>query len=715
VLKTSNGLLIFTAWDGFSLVDPRQFKVSDYQVSAIITKMEVNNKEVQITGNSSASASFVLPKAILFIHDVVMDYTQNDFAFEFSAMQMTDPKKNRYRYKLEGYDGDWIETDWTNRRARYTNLNAGTYTFRVKASNHQGIWSDQETTLVVRIFPPPWKTTWAYLGYGILILGILYAGMRNAVRREQLKAGFKLKELELRKAKEVDQVKSQLFANISHEFRTPLTLIKGPVQALLEQATEKMNRDQLLTIQRNADLLLKLVNQLLELARLESGTVIERKSEGDLNTFITIVASSFNSMAEQKQIHYIVEPPAVAVRAFFDKDKIETILINLINNAIKFTPANGRVSVKAVLTPQAANDSLLTITIADTGVGIPAEKQRKVFERFYQVSDAHKESGTGIGLSLVKELVQILNGKIELQSTLGVGSTFSVMLPVTLAGEAQQTIAYTESENTEELLPIEFADEDHAGATGKAVVLVVEDHTDLRQFIIASLGDEYRFIEADNGKVGLEKARQELPDLIISDVMMPDMDGIKMTRHIRNDLRTSHIPVILLTAKATDEAKLSGLSIGADDYLTKPFDKHELVLKVRNNAARQKALREQARIALLSQSPTIEVASADEVFLQKVKTIILNHLANEKLSVDVVAKEIGLSRSQLFRKMTALTGSSINELIRSFRLQKAAQLLEQKWGPVSQVAYEVGFSNLSYFTKCFKEVYGVLPSEYPKK
>lgn len=711
--EAPNGKFILGSQLGMSIFNPEQLIFSNLKTSPVLTRLEVNNKVPEIA--KTEYDKFTVDAHVSMLKQLVLDYQHNDFSLEFSSMQMTDPKKNRYRYKLEGYDNDWIETDWTSRRAHYTNLHAGTYTFIVKATNHHGAWSENEKRLTITILPPPWKTTWAYASYFLLVTGILYLGMRSAAKRERMKSGLRLKALELKKAKEVDQVKSELFANISHEFRTPLTLIKGPVQTLLEQATDKANKDQLLTIQRNANHLLKLVNQLLELARLESGTVIERKEEEDLSAFLTIVAGSFNSMAEQKHINYTIELPKVDVRALFDKDKLETILINLINNAIKFTPANGSIKVNAALTQQTPKDALLTITITDTGVGIPTEKQRKVFERFYQVSEAHKETGTGIGLSLVKELVQILNGKIELQSTPGAGSIFTVVLPLTIAGAAARpSSVHTEQAHQENTSSAMFADEEVTEVAVKPMVLVVEDHTDLRQFIISSLGNEYRFIEAENGKDGLEKARQELPDLIISDVMMPDMDGITMTGKIRKDLRTSHIPIILLTAKATEEAKLSGLSTGADDYLTKPFDKNELVLKVRNSAARQKALREQARMALLNQAPIIEVASADEVFLQKVKTTILNNLANERLSVEGIAHELGLSRSQLFRKVTALTGSSMNELIRSFRLQRAAQLLEQKWGPVSQVAYEVGFSNLSYFTKCFKEQYGVLPSEYRK-
>jgi len=519
---------------------------------------------------------------------------------------------------------------------------------------------------------------------------------------------------ELEKAKEVDRVKTSFFTNISHEFRTPLTLIQGPVQDLLEEySSNPKTQGKLRLVQRNSDLLLKLINQLLDLAKLDAGNLKIEKSRGEVIRFVNATGSSFTSLASQKSISLAIDVPAEPCYALFDRDKLETILINLINNAIKFTPSHGKVNVGA----KVINSSLL-LNVSDTGIGIPADQHEKIFERFHQVSESHKEVGTGIGLALVKELVSLLGGTIAVKSEVGKGSEFIVTLPLEVVS-ADELVESREQEISIEQPTVHIVQNKIAleSATGngeetRPQVLVVEDNADLRSFIIESLGDEFHFLEAENGKQGLDVATAEIPELIISDVMMPEMDGITMAEKIKGDIRTSHIPLILLTAKSTEASKLTGLESGADDYLTKPFNKHELLLKIRNGITRQRKLREKVMAELMSEVPRKEVLSADEQFLTKVKEEILKQMSNEQLSVESLAEQIGMSRVHLYRKISGLTGMSVNELIRKLRLHRAAQLLQQQWGPVSQVAYEVGFSNLSYFSKVFKEEFGVLPSEY---
>ena len=734
--KTSEGKMIMLDPDGLTVFDPMRLTIDRRKTHPVLTKLEVNNRIPVIRNNEHRGDEFVLPVSISELEEFTIDYEHNNFTIEFSAMDMSAPEKNLYRHKLEGFDKDWIETDSRNRSATYTNLDAGVYIFKVKASNHHSIWSDVERKIKIRVLPPPWKSIGAYTGYGILFIGLLYAGRKSIVQRERLKSNLRLEKVErekehfeLEKAKEIDKVKSTFFANISHEFRTPLTLIKGPVQELMEEfGAHPKVKERLNLVQRNADLVLKLINQLLDLAKLESGTLTVEKTENDLNAFLRAVTGSFSSLALQKNIILKTELPQERMVLSFDKGKVETILINLINNAIKFTPPGGLVTVRAELkadgeTKSAAAPLLrrgvggeVIITVSDTGIGIPIDQQSKVFERFHQVSEAHHEVGTGIGLALVRELVALMDGTISLTSQPGKGSVFTVTLPV------EQLEVFTEAVS-ETVARQEVYDNgysaigDHRdnGEGQLPHVLVVEDNTDLRKFIIDSLGKEFHFLEAADGKEGMEKAFEFVPDVIISDVMMPEMDGITMTGKIKNDTRTSHIPLILLTAKTTDESKLKGLGTGADDYLTKPFNKNELLLKVRNSIALRVKLREKIKLELLKEGPKTEVQSADEKFLYNVREIILSRLSDEQLSVESLAEEIALSRSQLLRKVTALTGVSVNELIRTFRLQKAAQLLEQNWGSVTQVAYEVGISNLSYFSKVFKEQYGMMPSEYLAK
>ena len=714
ITTTSKGIMVVNNGEQIAMFDPLTLKLSKSAPLPFLTKLEVNNRPSVVAGHPATKEDFIAPADITALNELRLDYLHNNFTIEFSSMEMAFPEKNMYQHQLVGYDEGWIQTDFKNRRASYTNLSPGTYQFKVRASNYQGAWSDKVRTLDIVILPPPWRTWWAYIIYSVLFVGLLVFARGNIVQRERLKANLQLEHVELEKAKEVDKVKTSFFTNISHEFRTPLTLIKGPVQNILERYTDDPKlQQQLKLVERNSDLLLKLINQLLDLAKLDSGNLKVEKSKGDVIRFIKAASSSFSSLAAQKNISIHVDAPTEPLYAFFDRDKLETILINLINNAIKFTPPYGTVQVNA----ESGNGSLL-LRVKDTGIGIPADQQEKIFERFHQVSESHKEVGTGIGLALVKELVSLLGGTIAVKSEVGKGSEFIVTLPLEIVSPKDHIEAHEPDlsidQPTVHVVQNKIALERAAsnGEETRPHVLVVEDNADLRSFIIESLGEEFHFLEAENGKEGLNVATTEIPDLIISDVMMPEMDGITMAEKIKGDVRTSHIPLILLTAKSTEASKLTGLESGADDYLTKPFNKHELLLKIRNGISRQRKLREKVMAELMSDAPRKEVPSADEQFLTKVKEEILKQMSNEQLSVESLAEQIGMSRVHLYRKISGLTGMSVNELIRKLRLHRAAQLLQQQWGPVSQVAYEVGFSNLSYFSKVFKEEFGILPSAY---
>jgi DNA-binding response OmpR family regulator len=438
-------------------------------------------------------------------------------------------------------------------------------------------------------------------------------------------------------------------------------------------------------------------------------------SESNIILFLKQIVGSFSSFAIQKRISYIQQFRDYGIRAKFDKDKLEKIISNLISNALKFTPEQGAIIVNvSVITSTGSGE--VEVQVTDTGRGIPEDQMSKIFERFYQVSeDGNVNVGTGIGLALCKELAEFLGGNLKMESKVGKGSRFTLSLPLETAELVETTpdepiilVHHNEELRVDSALHVEDNLE-------KPIVLVAEDHSDLWQFIIECLGPNYSFIEASNGKEGLHHAIEQIPTLVLSDVMMPEMDGIEMCRKIKLDQRTSHIPVILLTAKASDDSKLSGLGIGADDYIIKPFNKEELKLKIRNQVAARGRMQKRIRLEFLSESTTIKAVSADEKFLERLKKVVETRISDELLSVESLTEEIGMSRAQLYRKVTALTGLSGTEFIRKLRLQRAAQLLQQQVGPVSQVAYEVGFSNLSYFSKCFKEQFGVLPSEYATK
>ncbi|HEX5170188.1 MAG TPA: two-component regulator propeller domain-containing protein [Cyclobacteriaceae bacterium] len=703
--KGMDGTLYFGGNNGFNFFDPLKIKADSTIAPIVITQFKLFDKLIKGANESK---------------EIVLDYDQNYFSFEFSSLSFYNPSKNQYAYKLEGFDKDWVYSG-SRRYAAYTYVDPGKYTFKVKGTNNDGVWNETGTYIIVKISPPWWHTWWAYTGYALLAIGILTGARRAIVQRERLKSNLKLEQIErekehikLEKAQEVDKAKTAFFTNISHEFRTPLTLIKGPAQNLLAEFSSRPGvKKQVKLIQHNADLLLKLVTQLLDLAKLESGTVEVNAVKVDLNAFLNMIVDSFSSHAKEKEIALYFNLPEIRYDVSIDKDKVETIITNLLGNALKFTSSEGRVDVNAkVNVADSPNVGQLVIRVSDTGVGIPGEDQTKIFERFYQINEggAHKELGSGVGLALVKELTELLGGKVTVNSEFGKGSEFCVILPVQIKGVVEEVESLEEKEIAN-LRP----DVNGIRGDGKTKLLVVEDNAELRSFIISSLIGDYSFCEAGDGKEAIEIALQEAPDLIISDIMMPEMDGITMTAKLKNDIRTSHIPIILLTAKATDEAKITGLNKGADDYLVKPFNNDELILKVRNMIESRARVREKVKLEFLRGGPTVAAISADEKLLQKVREAILNRLSDGQLSVDSLAEEIGLSRAHFYRKITALTGLPVNELIQSFRLERAAQLLARQWGSVSQVAYEVGFSNPSYFSKRFKEKFGVLPSEYSAK
>lgn len=694
---------------GYFSFYPEDFDRMVQPLKIRLTDVLINNKSIDLSQKSDSTYVFNQED----LDALSLQHNENNIGFNFSVDDYRASQFTKFMTRLDGYDNQWRETP-SDRTLNYLNIPPGSYTFRIKAKTIFGSLAEKQ--VIITISPPWMKTWWAYIAYGFILAGVLFAARRNIVRQERLKARLQLEQierekehLELAKAREIDKARTSFFTNISHEFRTPLTLIQGPVQALkkdLHGNPAALGR--LSLIENNSNLLLRLINQLLELSRLESGKVRIEQAEVDLHAFLSGITGSFHAHAQLKKIELVVEQPAEQYTVFTDPVKLETILLNLIGNALKFTPAHGRIRFSTTITNEKSAN--LLFVVEDSGIGIAQEHQSRIFERFFQVSDAHQEIGTGIGLSLVKELVELLHGTIEVESTLGKGSTFTVAIPVQAYLLSRSRAIRDEpfvTEASEDNQEIEY--------TGLPRILVVEDNLELRGFIIDSFDHQFQFLEADNGKVGLDIAIREVPELIISDVMMPEMDGMTMTSKLKADVRTSHIPVILLTAKVTTDNKIKGLSLGADDYLTKPFIQQELVLKVRNSIAARSRLREKLRAELMTNSDRVTVLSADEKFLQTVRTIIHDRMNEPAMGVEFLAREVGLSRVQLYRKINALTGITVNELIRNFRLQRAAQLLEQRWGPVSQVAYEVGILNLSYFSKCFREQYGVSPSEYPKQ
>ena len=523
--------------------------------------------------------------------------------------------------------------------------------------------------------------------------------------------------LETEKLQELDKIKTNFFTNLSHEFRTPLTLILGPLEKLMDQ--KKYNEDQITLIYKNANRLLRLINQLLDLSSIDAGKMNLNIERGDIISFIRGMEASFQPLAEIKNINILFIPEQDSLITFFDRDKLEKILSNLLINAIKFS-SNGNILITVPNLPIDKNNiKMFEIIIEDNGIGILPGKIENIFNRFFTEGSGNKTneitSGTGIGLALVKELVELHYGFISAESKINQGTKFKIELPLNEDFYKEAGVEIKDSRFFINEVPAdndELKTEEEFNREELPLVLVVEDNEDIRKFIKDSLEHTIRIIESSNGKEGLENALVNIPDLVISDVLMPEMNGMELCEKLKTDERTSHIPVILLTSRSGVENKVEGLQTGADDYITKPFSVAELQARINNLIIQRKNLRKRYRKELIFDAKDIAVTSADEKFLNKAFKIIDEHISDYKFSVEEFAKEIGLSRMQLHRKIHALTDQSANELIRSFRLKKSIRLLARKSGNISEVAYEVGFNNPSYFASCFKDLFGYSPSEY---
>ncbi len=530
---------------------------------------------------------------------------------------------------------------------------------------------------------------------------------------------------------EMDQMKTRFFSNVSHEFRTPLTLIIGPLEDfLLDKDLASYKKDTLEMMHRNALRLLGLVNQLLDLSKIDAGSMKLSIMHYDLNKVLRLISRSFIPMADRKKIKYAISIPEEAMNCFFDRDKVEKILVNLLSNAFKFTPEHGEIICSVNIENLKDVDTrYIELMVKDTGPGIPAEQLGKIFDRFYQVEDGWKKetSGTGIGLSLTKELTTMQHGEIRVESDPQKGSCFIVRLPVGRDHLKPQEYVIVNNEEVEgQSMIIKCSISDNSqkvrndtyettGITDRPIVLIVDDSPDIRRHLRDSLTKDFIVKEAANGKEGFEKALAIIPDLVITDLMMPEMDGLELCRKLKTDERISHIPVIMLTAKAEVEEKIEGLETGADDYLTKPFNNKELTIRTKNLIEQRKKLLSKYSHQISMDGNETEVKSVDERFLERVRKVIEKNISDCNFDVNSFYPEMGMSRMQLFRKLKALLNQTPGELIRNLRLQRAAQLIRQDYGNVAEVTYEVGFNNLSYFAKCFKEKFGLLPSEYQKQ
>ncbi|HVW61445.1 MAG TPA: ATP-binding protein, partial [Puia sp.] len=610
----------------------------------------------------------------------------------------------RYAYMLDGFNKDWLAGEDRLPKAVYTNLDPGDYTFKVRTANEDGSWNDEALELGIRILPPFWKTPLAYLLYVLLLAGVLLFARHMILRRASMRFALEQERKEAQRLHELDMMKIRFFTNVSHEFRTPLSLILAPLDKIIRNTDDPGRKAQFNLIHRNARRLLNMVNQLLDFRKLEVQETRLNATKGDIIRHIRELSFSFTDIAEKKNIDFSFEGPLSSLYTFFDPDKIERIIFNLLSNAFKFTPERGRVAVSVSFDPA----GMLEIRVRDTGIGIEKDKQERIFERFFQndIPGSMVNQGSGIGLAITREFVRLHNGTIHVDSEPERGSCFTVLLPVTVI------------EPEISLDPPPISAQKHLRRPGNAkkpTVLLVEDNEDFRFYLKDNLNEFFNILEAANGKEGWQKTLGGHPDLVVSDISMPEMNGIDLCRKIKEDKRTALIPVILLTALLGEDQQLKGLETGAADYMTKPFNFEILLSKIRNLLALQETSRKtyQKQVEVSPAEP--DVGSADEKFIRQALDLVEKNMANPDFSVEEMSRELFISRVALYKKILSLTGKTPIEFIRSVRLKRAAQLLGKNQFTVAEIAYEVGFNNPKYFSRYFKAEFGVLPSAYQRE
>ncbi|HLP95475.1 MAG TPA: ATP-binding protein [Saprospiraceae bacterium] len=704
------GTLMFGGINGLNVFSPELFSDNNHLPTVYVTELFVNNKPIGV-GDSTG----ILAQSIEFLREIRLNFEQRNITLSFSALEFTTSVKKRFRWILEGAETQW-HPETTERSATYLNLQPGTYTFKVMAANGDGLWTPHPTSLKIIIQPPWYRTIWAYLIYAVLIGGLVFGYLRFRISQWRLQQQLALEHLNAERLKDLDKFKSQVFTNVSHEFRTPLTVILGMAEQLHTQVAVPEQQSAVTLIQRSGENLLRLINQILDLAKLESNTLKINYIQGDVLAFVRYAAESMHSLASMKNILLRVDShvPGGKIMMDYDPERLLHILHNLLSNAIKFTDSGGRITLQISLesnfqpSTELPADNYLYISVSDTGVGIPPTDLPHIFDRFFQAKNQRESgnTGSGIGLSLTNELIKAMDGHITVQSEPGKGSVFMVYLPV-------------RQKATPESKPLSFPTPDrqpaivqhHSGH--RLQLLLIEDNPDVIEFLSICLGDHYRLDFAYNGRAGIERAIETIPDIIISDVMMPEKDGFEVCETLKNDERTSHIPLVLLTAKVGIEDRISGLRRGADAYLGKPFHPDELRAVLSNLLEmRQKLQTKYNTASEISSNVQTFVSDQEDTFLLKLRNIIEEHITVADLSVEEISRMLGMSYPVVHRKVTALTGRSLTLYVRAIRLQKAKMLLADPALSISEVAFQTGFNDPKFFSRVFSDEFGMSPSAF---
>lgn len=706
-LATRNNQLFFSLINGFISFFPENMVDNQCVNRPLITSFRLFN--VPVLPGEEFNGRVLFNKALGYSDKVLLDYDENFITLEFSGLNFPNPSQTSFRYRLEGLDREWTETLFESGQGRvtYNNLSPGEYIFRVSAAGNDRVWGP-ESAFAVSIHPPFWDTLMARIFYVILcclaVFGLVYfVNRRNHLRMIRMQQQEALKQKE-----ELDQMKFRFFTNISHELRTPLTLIITPLDMMIHRMTDESVKKQLGTIYKNAQNLLSLVNQLLDFRKLEMKGERLHLMNGDMEEFIASAYNNFVPMAAERHLNFENHTLHKALYMYFDRDKVHKIVNNLLSNAFKYTPAGG--TVKLILsTEELEQRNYVRIEVTDTGIGISESDLPYIFDRFYQVGNLGDEKmGSGIGLHLVKEYVTIHEGKITVNSQIDCGTSFIVWLPMDLKPEVEEIPGEVveESRQVDKMVATSLSDDN------RKKLLLVEDNKEFRTFLKEQLEDFYQIVEAADGEEGEKCAIDENPDLIISDIMMPKVDGIELCRRIKTNVQTSHIPVILLTARTADDIKINSYEVGADSYMAKPFNFDMLMVRIEKLIEQQEKRKQEFRKNIEVNPSAITITSVDEQLIQKSLEYLEKNMDNPEYGVEELSRDLGMVRMSLYRKIQSITGNTPTDFIRSIRLKRAAQLLQGSQLPIIEVANRVGFSSPSYFSKCFKETFGMLPKQY---
>ena len=724
VLKDENGVLYFGSYEGLNYFNPTNLVKSKKQLPVYFTDLKLFNKSVGPLEKNSP-----LVKVISQTKKIILRHDQSVFTIDFIAVNYSFPARNEFAYYLEGFEDSWNYVG-NKRSATYTNLAPGNYVFKVKAAEKNGVWNQKPLELKIEILPPWWKTSFAYLFYTLLLLAAIYFAnqyYQNRFKQKQMIEFEKTKALQIEK---LNNKKLQFFTNISHEFRTPLTLILNPLGDILKNYSSDLPEvvlKKLQTIQKSSDRLSRLINELMDFNQLQFNKMTLQLQQIEVVSFTRDIVSYFDEEAFSRGIHLEFESNKTTLKDWIDPKMFEKIIFNVVSNAFKVTPDNGRITVKIVVNSELMTFPLIDggaaypsfeVIVEDTGSGLDKKDIKRIFDRFYQVNNLNKAyyGSTGIGLEVVRGFVELHKGIIEVESELGVGTTFKLLFPVgkEFFNESEILLEEFKKEKKMSFTPVvekaEVQSEENQEKQDRIyTILIVEDNVELRNYLKNELKKEYKVLVAENGQVGLELALQKLPDLILTDVIMPIMNGLELCKSIKADLKTSHIPLMMLSAKALVKDRLEGIDSGADMYLSKPFDMDILRSSLVQLINSRQIMFNKFYNGITPKAKE-KTTTLDNDFIKNVLHYINENISETELSVEDLASKVFLSRSQLYRKIKTLTGVSVNEFIRNVRLEKAKELIELGNDNITEISYKVGFSSPSYFTKCYKDKYGYLPT-----